>query len=441
MSVIVPSTGSIALPVTRCSLGSVSGPRVDIPDYATIEATLRIDRTIVHTESGWRIAATRRGDSIGPTSPGGRLEFSVVPVDTEGFIDVATGEAVTYWVYILTATFRWKDTLDGKPRTETITKSFQPLTEHADLDLDLVPDDAVPLPAMYLPVPAVTSVAGHTGVVTTAQLADELADSFDAAGAASAAQAAAITAAATDATNKVAAEATARAAAIQTAINNLIASAPGVLDTLDELAAALGDDPNFATTVLTALAGKQPLDSDLTAIAALTTTAFGRGFLDLLDAAAARTKLGLGTAATQPSTAFEVAGAAAAAQAAAISAAAADATSKVAAEATARATAITSAINNLVAAAPGALDTLDELAAALGDDANFATTVTNALAGKLAKSANLGDLASKPQARANLAAVAYGSADPSAGLSSGTEYAWFKTDGAGTLIDIVTGVA
>lgn len=43
---------------------------------------------------------------------------------------------------------------------------------------------------------------------------------------------------------------------------------------------------------------------------------------------------------------------------------------------------VTTAINNLVAAAPGALDTLDELAAALGDDANFATTVTNNIAAK-----------------------------------------------------------
>ena len=41
---------------------------------------------------------------------------------------------------------------------------------------------------------------------------------------------------------------------------------------------------------------------------------------------------------------------------------------------------ITTAINNLVDAAPAALDTLNELAAALGDDANFATTITNAIA-------------------------------------------------------------
>jgi hypothetical protein len=44
---------------------------------------------------------------------------------------------------------------------------------------------------------------------------------------------------------------------------------------------------------------------------------------------------------------------------------------------------VTTQINNLIAGAPGALDTLDELAAALGDDASFATTVTNSIAAKL----------------------------------------------------------
>lgn len=38
---------------------------------------------------------------------------------------------------------------------------------------------------------------------------------------------------------------------------------------------------------------------------------------------------------------------------------------------------ITAAVNALVDAAPGALDTLNELAAALGDDADFANTITN----------------------------------------------------------------
>lgn len=46
---------------------------------------------------------------------------------------------------------------------------------------------------------------------------------------------------------------------VKTAIDNLIASAPGALDTLDELAAALGDDSNFASTITTALSAKAPL--------------------------------------------------------------------------------------------------------------------------------------------------------------------------------------
>lgn len=44
---------------------------------------------------------------------------------------------------------------------------------------------------------------------------------------------------------------------------------------------------------------------------------------------------------------------------------------------------VTTAISNLVNAAPSTLDTLNELAAALGNDANFATTVTNSIATKL----------------------------------------------------------
>ena len=44
----------------------------------------------------------------------------------------------------------------------------------------------------------------------------------------------------------------------------------------------------------------------------------------------------------------------------------------------------------LVASSPGALDTLQELAAALGNDPNFATTMVNALAGKAAKATTLG---------------------------------------------------
>ncbi|EPD6501161.1 prophage tail fiber N-terminal domain-containing protein [Escherichia coli] len=50
----------------------------------------------------------------------------------------------------------------------------------------------------------------------------------------------------------------------------LVDSSPEALDTLNELAAALGNDPNFATTVTNALAGKQPLNDVLTAVSQIT---------------------------------------------------------------------------------------------------------------------------------------------------------------------------
>ena len=50
----------------------------------------------------------------------------------------------------------------------------------------------------------------------------------------------------------------------------LVDSSPEALDTLNELAAALGNDPNFATTVTKALAGKQPLNDVLTAVSQIT---------------------------------------------------------------------------------------------------------------------------------------------------------------------------
>lgn len=80
---------------------------------------------------------------------------------------------------------------------------------------------------------------------------------------------------------------------VDEAVAGLVDSSPAALNTLNELAAALGDDPSFATTVTNAIAARQPLDDDLTAIAALATTAFGRARLTDADAAAARTALAI----------------------------------------------------------------------------------------------------------------------------------------------------
>ncbi|ELJ4091521.1 tail fiber protein [Shigella sonnei] len=60
---------------------------------------------------------------------------------------------------------------------------------------------------------------------------------------------------------------------VREAISGLVGSSPEALDTLNELARALGDDPDFATTMTNKLATKQPLDATLTALAGLTTAA------------------------------------------------------------------------------------------------------------------------------------------------------------------------
>ena len=48
---------------------------------------------------------------------------------------------------------------------------------------------------------------------------------------------------------------------VDSSLQNLVNGAPEALDTINELAAAIADDANFATTVTTALAGKAPLAS------------------------------------------------------------------------------------------------------------------------------------------------------------------------------------
>jgi len=89
--------------------------------------------------------------------------------------------------------------------------------------------------------------------------------------------------------------------------------------------------------------------------------------LDDTDAASVRNTLGLGTAATTASSAY----------ATAAQGALADTATQPAD--------LSTAIDALVSAAPGTLDTLNELAAALGNDPNFAATITNSIATKLAK--------------------------------------------------------
>jgi len=86
--------------------------------------------------------------------------------------------------------------------------------------------------------------------------------------------------------------------AATTAVANVIDTAPEALNTLNELAAALGDDANFSTTITTSIGTK--LNSSAV-------SAFGLTLVDDADAATARTTLGLGTAATTAATAYATA--------------------------------------------------------------------------------------------------------------------------------------
>jgi len=150
--------------------------------------------------------------------------------------------------------------------------------------------DAADFDAAGAAASALASAEGYTD----AQVAGEASARI----AADTALSSAVTAEATARSNADAAEVIARDAAIAAAVAALINGAPGALDTLKELADAINDDASFAAAVTTALAGKQPLDSDLTAIAALTTTAFGRALLALADAAALRSAAAVGSLAT-----------------------------------------------------------------------------------------------------------------------------------------------
>ena len=94
----------------------------------------------------------------------------------------------------------------------------------------------------------------------------------------------------------------ANAAFVRKLLAALVDSSPEALDTLNELAAALGNDPEFATTIMNALAGKQPLNDVLTAVSQITprkNTLFyynENGNLTLTDLTGrAKSLLGLGT--------------------------------------------------------------------------------------------------------------------------------------------------
>ena len=85
---------------------------------------------------------------------------------------------------------------------------------------------------------------------------------------------------------------------VSTAISNLVGSAPGTLDTLAEIATAINDDAAVYDTLNAAITNK---------LNASAVSTFGGTLIDDADAAAARTTLGLGTAASTNSSDYATA--------------------------------------------------------------------------------------------------------------------------------------
>jgi hypothetical protein len=151
---------------------------------------------------------------------------------------------------------------------------------------------------------------------------------------------------------------------VNTAVTGLVDSAPETLDTLNELAAALGDDPDFATTVSTQI-GLKANTADLGTAAFTASTDYATSFQGAL-----------ADTALQPldnvSELVNNAGYLISSDLLGL----------------ASETYVNSAITSLIDGAPESLDTLNELAAALNDNANLGSEVLASIALK----ANIADL-------------------------------------------------
>ena len=156
---------------------------------------------------------------------------------------------------------------------------------------------------------------------------------------------------------------------VDSAINNLVDGSITTLNTLKELANALGNNPNFANDLVGSLAGKadtstvQALQTSKADISSLSTVATSGNYNDLSNKPAIPSISGLATE-----------------------------------------TFVNNKVADLINNAPATLNTLNELAQALGNDQNFSTTIINSLSNKantsslsvVATSGSYSDLSNKP---------------------------------------------
>ena len=183
-------------------------------------------------------------------------------------------------------------------------------------------------------VPTAPTAAANTDTTQVATTAFAKAE-------ADAAQAAAEATAASALTAAINTEVSNRNTAIADAVDDLVDGAPALLNTLNELAAAINDDANYTTTITTALGTKAPLASPaLTGTPTAPTAAADTNTTQIATTAFAKAEADAAQAAAEATAASDATTKANAAQSAATTAAASDATTKAnAAQAAAEATA------------------------------------------------------------------------------------------------------
>jgi hypothetical protein len=199
---IQPLLAHLALPIPGVNLGSVSPP-TDAPTVPAPVYQKGIAGGVASLDSTGKIPADQLPDDIGggtaltsyETQVEGLPDYpTTFPPDTTGLAAVATSGAY--------------GDLSGRPTIPTVPSTLPPT------------DGSVTAAKMASGLVAMTTAE-------RSKLTDLPADAQS-------------------------------AAQVAATVAGLVASAPAALDTLDELAAALGDDANFATTVTTALAAKAP---------------------------------------------------------------------------------------------------------------------------------------------------------------------------------------
>ena len=190
---------------------------------------------------------------------------------------------------------------------------------------------------------ATTKVAAEAALRVSGDAASVATAAADATSKANAAQAAAEATAASALSSAISTEVSNRNTAISGAVSTLVDGAPDLLNTLNELAAAINDDANYTTTITTALGTKAPLASPaLTGTPTAPTAAADTNTTQIATTAFAKAEADAAQAAAEATAASDATTKANAAQSAATTAAASDATTKAnAAQAAAEATAAT----------------------------------------------------------------------------------------------------